>query len=154
MTNYESITNDEARNLKREVEAGHFRQDLYYRLAVIQVVLPPLHKRTEDIPLLVEHFIEQLGAGRDARLQISFSTMEKLKRHRWPGNVRELRNFIERATILAEDGRVESRFLKLGRPTLQSGERSDRGGMLRHCRWCSHRPDALQGRQGTSHRSL
>jgi transcriptional regulator with GAF, ATPase, and Fis domain len=103
------------RNLQREVEEGNFREDLFYRLAVIRVVLPPLRKRPEDIPLLVQYFLDGLArsSGR-SDLQVSFSTMEKLKRHRWPGNVRELRNFVERAAVLAEGDRVETRFLKLG----------------------------------------
>jgi transcriptional regulator with GAF, ATPase, and Fis domain len=103
------------RNLQREVEAGNFREDLFYRLAVIRIALPPLRKRPEDIPLLVQHFLDDVGrsAGR-SDLQVGFSTMEKLKRHRWPGNVRELRNFVERAAVLAEGDRVETRFLKLG----------------------------------------
>ncbi len=116
------------RNLKREVEAGHFREDLYYRLAVIQLALPPLRKRVEDIPLLVEHFLGELGERSDGQLQVSFSTMEKLKKHRWPGNVRELRNFVERAAVLSEDGRVETRFLKLGRPRTETGAQTEEGG--------------------------
>ena len=104
------------RNLQGEVTAGGFREDLYYRLAVIQVVLPALRKRVEDIPLLAEYFLkrlsEQTGKG---PLQVSFSTMEKLKRHKWPGNVRELHNFVERAAVLAEGDRVETKFLRLGR---------------------------------------
>jgi transcriptional regulator with GAF, ATPase, and Fis domain len=105
------------KTLRREVADGNFREDLYYRLAVIQVVLPPLRKRLEDLPMLVGHFLDQLGDrdGRD-RLQVSFSTMEKLKKHQWPGNVRELKNFVERAAVLADGDRVETRFLKLGRP--------------------------------------
>lgn len=105
------------RNLKREVSDGNFREDLYYRLAVIHVLLPPLRKRPEDIPLLVDHFLGEISreTGRGP-LQVSFSTMEKLKRHRWPGNVRELRNFVERAAVLADGDRVETRFLKLARP--------------------------------------
>ncbi len=113
------------RDLKREVGEGNFREDLYYRLAVIQVQLPPLRKRVEDIPLLVEHFLGELSraAGR-SDLQVSFSTMEKLKRHRWPGNVRELRNFVERAAVLAEGGRVETRFLRIGQERTEPGASS------------------------------
>lgn len=105
------------RNLKREIEAGHFREDLYYRVAVIEVGLPPLRKRIKDIPFLVEHFLKELSptGGKDM-LQVSFATMEKLKRHRWPGNIRELKNFIERAAVLADGDRVETKFLKVGRP--------------------------------------
>jgi DNA-binding NtrC family response regulator len=115
------------RNLKREVSEGNFREDLYYRLAVIQVRMPPLRSRTEDIPLLVEHFLSELttSTGRSEPLQVSFSTMEKLKRHRWPGNVRELKNFVERAAVLAEGDRVETRFLKLGRQRREGESEAD-----------------------------
>ncbi len=93
------------RNLKEAVEAGLFREDLYYRLAVIHIEVPPLRKRPEDIPLLVEHFLREI-AGRSGGPQrkLSWETMEKLKAYSWPGNVRELRNFVERAVILAGPG--------------------------------------------------
>ncbi|MBN1947833.1 MAG: sigma 54-interacting transcriptional regulator [Bradymonadales bacterium] len=111
------------RDLKREVSEGHFREDLYYRLAVIQVVLPPLRRRPEDIPLLVERFLGEVSRSTGkGPLAVSFSTMEKLKKHRWPGNVRELRNFVERAAVLAEGDRVETRFLKLGQSQQTEGE--------------------------------
>jgi len=83
------------RNLLREVEQGNFREDLYYRFAVIQVRLPSLAKRAEDIPLLAEHFLQDVEARMGKRdLQIPFRTMEKLKRYKWPGNVRELKNYV------------------------------------------------------------
>ncbi|MBM4321303.1 MAG: FHA domain-containing protein, partial [Deltaproteobacteria bacterium] len=87
------------RNLLQEVEEGSFREDLYYRLAVIKVRLPPLRERPEDVPLLVRHFIRELG-GNPEQLKVSYETMERLKNHPWPGNVRELRNFIERTVVL------------------------------------------------------
>lgn len=90
------------RDLKGAVEAGLFREDFYYRLAVISIEIPPLRKRPDDIPLLVDHFLQEIarrGGGRPAK--VSWETMEKLKEYSWPGNVRELRNFIERAVILA-----------------------------------------------------
>jgi transcriptional regulator with GAF, ATPase, and Fis domain len=99
------------RNLQKEVESGQFRQDLYYRLAVIRVVLPPLRRRPEDIPLLVRHFLAQLNAQTSQDVQIGYETILKLQAHRWPGNVRELRNFVERAAMLATDNRLETRYL-------------------------------------------
>ena len=88
------------RTLAHEVRAGSFREDLYYRFAVIRVALPPLRERPEDIEPLVEHFLR--GArkltGRES-VEISYKTMDKLKRHKWPGNVRELKNFVERAVF-------------------------------------------------------
>jgi DNA-binding NtrC family response regulator len=98
------------RNLQKEVEAGNFRQDLYYRLAVIRVALPPLRRRVEDIPLLVRHFLADLDLA-DRDVQVGYDTILKLQRHKWPGNVRELRNFVERAALLATDNRLETRYL-------------------------------------------
>jgi two-component system response regulator HydG len=79
---------------------GSFREDLFYRLNVIQVLLPPLRERREDIPALAEHFVTRSAArlGRDVRL--TPETVERLLRYPWPGNVRELENAIERAVIL------------------------------------------------------
>jgi DNA-binding NtrC family response regulator len=97
------------RNLHKEVELGQFRQDLYYRLAVIRVVLPPLRRRPGDIPLLVRHFLNELQVS--ATVQIGYDTILKLQQHRWPGNVRELRNFVERAALLATGDRIETKHL-------------------------------------------
>lgn len=100
------------RNLIHEVKEGNFREDLYYRFAVIKVAIPPLRDRTDDIALLVESFIREASenAGREP-VDISYKTMEKLKRHPWPGNVRELKNFVERAVILTQDNQIETKFL-------------------------------------------
>ena len=84
------------RDLKREVERGNFRQDLYYRLNVITLRLPPLRERKEDIPLLVEHFLERFGG----RHSVSPAVLEAMLAHDWPGNVRELQNAVERMTAL------------------------------------------------------
>ena len=99
------------RQLQKEVEGGTFRQDLYYRLALIRVVLPPLRRRVEDIPLLVQHFLDDLPAADGQPVQVGYDTIMKLQRHRWPGNVRELRNFVERAAMLTTDHRLETRYL-------------------------------------------
>ena len=98
------------RDLGQEVEQGNFREDLYYRLAVIRVRLPPLRERPEDVPLLVRHFLRELGSDPD-RLRVSYETMEQLRAHPWPGNVRELRNFIERTLLLASGDSLSSQFL-------------------------------------------
>ena len=87
------------RNLAEEVARGAFRADLYYRLAVVEIRLPPLREHPEDIPLLIESFLAQLPGERPT---ISAATVEQLKTYAWPGNVRELRNVIERAALLAE----------------------------------------------------
>ncbi|MFA5625462.1 MAG: sigma 54-interacting transcriptional regulator [Bradymonadales bacterium] len=100
------------RSLQQEVRDGNFREDLFYRLAVIRVQIPPLRNRTEDIPLLVEHFLQIAAKNfQKPEMHVSFSTIQKLKSYRWPGNVRELRNYIERAALLSAQDRIETRFL-------------------------------------------
>jgi transcriptional regulator with GAF, ATPase, and Fis domain len=95
------------RDLKAEAEAGRFRQDLYYRLSVFPVELPPLRKRSEDIPLLAEHFLNLLcrKLGRP-KPRMTLATVQALQKYPWPGNVRELQHVIERAVITAEGGRL------------------------------------------------
>jgi transcriptional regulator with GAF, ATPase, and Fis domain len=88
------------RNLKDMVKQGTFREDLFYRLAVVRAVVPPLRDRPEDIPLLAHHFADQMGATFD----LSPSLVDELRCHSWPGNVRELRNVVERALSLGREG--------------------------------------------------
>ena len=88
--------------LEQEIKTGRFRDDLYYRLNVFAISLPPLRDRREDIPELVEHFLSTRQVG-PARARIEPDALEALKRHDWPGNVRELANVLERAQILAEN---------------------------------------------------
>lgn len=93
-----------AKNLKEEVDAGAFREDLFYRLNVLPVNLPPLKERTEDIPLLSSIFVEKFNKKLGKNIEgLSASAMALLLRYRWPGNVRELENAIERAIVLAEE---------------------------------------------------
>ena len=101
------------RDLEKEVQNGNFREDLYYRLAVIKVRLPALRNRTEDLPLLVNHFVTaaKQALSPSAQFQVSWETMQKLQRYHWPGNVRELKNFIERAVLLADGNRIDTRFI-------------------------------------------
>lgn len=95
------------RDLRAEVEAGRFREDLYYRLNVIAITAPPLRTRTEDIPLLVDHFlgIYCRKNGRN-RLMLHRDAMSKLLEYSWPGNVRELENVIERAAVLCRSDTI------------------------------------------------
>jgi two-component system nitrogen regulation response regulator NtrX len=96
-----------SRNLQDEISAGRFREDLYYRLNVVPVRLPPLRERREDIPELVSHFLARFAAERRMHLlRISEEAMAALQAHEWPGNVRQLRNIIERTIILAPGDRV------------------------------------------------
>jgi DNA-binding NtrC family response regulator len=101
------------RSLESEVARGNFREDLYYRFAVVRAVLPALADRREDIPLLAGHFLHDIAARTGKQnLRIGYETMQKLQEHAWPGNVRELRNFVERAVALAdENGQVDERYL-------------------------------------------
>ena len=91
------------RNLEREVQAGNFRADLYYRLRVVPIMLPPLRERTGDIPLLAKTFIDHYNREMSRKVRrIAPDALDVLLRYEWPGNVRELRNVIERAVLLAE----------------------------------------------------
>lgn len=90
------------RNLKEEVEKKSFREDLYFRLNVFPIEVPPLRKRKEDIPLLVEHFIDKFNKHYNKNIKyVTDAAMKKLKDYDWPGNIRELQNLIERASILS-----------------------------------------------------
>jgi two-component system nitrogen regulation response regulator NtrX len=96
------------KNLEEEIEKGEFREDLYFRLSVIPVRVPPLRERTEDIPVLVQHFVAEFSAANNFRPRtISPAAMELLKRHPWRGNVRELRNTVERLMIMVEGETIE-----------------------------------------------
>jgi two-component system, NtrC family, nitrogen regulation response regulator NtrX len=96
-----------SRNLQDEITSGRFREDLFYRLNVVPVRLPPLRERREDIPELVSHFLARFAAERRMpALRISEEAMAALQAHDWPGNVRQLRNIIERTIILAPGDRV------------------------------------------------
>lgn len=96
------------KDLSQELSANRFRLDLYYRINVVPVHLPPLRERLEDIPLLADHFLEKLGrANSRPDLRLSQQAMVSLMQHSWPGNVRELENVLERALIGAQDGLIE-----------------------------------------------
>ncbi|MHC1743514.1 MAG: sigma 54-interacting transcriptional regulator [Syntrophobacteraceae bacterium] len=98
------------RNLKEEVAAGRFRSDLFYRLNVVHVLMPPLRDRSDDIPVLVSHFLNKYGKGAGKpKISIDSDALRCLMDYQWPGNVRELENAIERAVILASGDRIEVR---------------------------------------------
>jgi two-component system NtrC family response regulator len=95
------------RALKAEVEKGRFREDLYFRLNVVHIELPPLRGRAEDIPLLAAHFVAKYAReAKRGEMTISPEAMRFLYNHRWPGNVRELEHAIERATLLSKDNEI------------------------------------------------
>jgi len=94
-------------DLKKQVEQGHFREDLYYRLNVVPIKVPPLRERRSDIPLLCEHFLTRLAAQKGlARKTLHPEVKDRLMRYDWPGNVRELENLLERMVILAEGDQI------------------------------------------------
>ncbi|MFL5306218.1 MAG: sigma 54-interacting transcriptional regulator [Polyangia bacterium] len=107
------------RNLRAEIAARQFREDLYYRVAVVRMQVPPLRERLDDIPLLVEHFTRHFRNGE--ALQIAPDDMARLQRHSWLGNVRELRNVIERACALSHGARLEIDEALEERPGRRSG---------------------------------
>jgi len=94
------------KNLLEKVRKGTFRQDLYYRLNVMSITIPPLRERLEDIPLLFNHFLDSLCRDRGQKLEVDRDLMHYLYAYPWPGNVRELQNVVERATNLAINGVV------------------------------------------------
>ena len=110
------------RDLKKAVENGAFREDLYYRLNVIPIHLPPLRDRREDLPLLVENLIEQLAIECGRRIDgVSHDAMALLMGHHWPGNVRELRNVLERAIVVAQGPVLQAADLGLAREPAAQG---------------------------------
>jgi DNA-binding NtrC family response regulator len=102
------------RDLLEEVKAGNFREDLYYRLNVINLHMPPLRERRSDIPVLTEHFLDKYRYKPAAPpTRISEEALELLERYDWPGNVRQLENEIERAVVLAQGNVITSHNLNL-----------------------------------------
>ena len=100
------------RNLDDEIARGNFRSDLFYRLNVISIEIPPLRERREDIPLLAESFLEEISKKRnEPRKELSAEAATQLQEYSWPGNVRELENAIERAVILASNGTIHAAAL-------------------------------------------
>ena len=87
------------RDLEREVNKGRFREDLYFRLAVISTRVPPLRERLDDLLILIRTFLAQLGVAEEERL-FPASVLSEMAKHDWPGNVRELRNYVERSVVL------------------------------------------------------
>jgi DNA-binding NtrC family response regulator len=100
------------RDLKEEIKRGGFREDLYFRLNVFHIGLAPLKERREDIPMLVQHFIDRFSRDAGKKLQgVSLQAMKLLTDYAWPGNIRELRNTLERAVILCGGGTIEAEHL-------------------------------------------
>ncbi len=109
------------RDLEEMIVQKQFRRDLYYRLNVFPISIPPLRERLEDIPLLVRHFAQQFAKRMNKTIDaIPFETMEALKRYPWPGNIRELQNVIERAVVVHETGSLAVKKSWLSRECLNT----------------------------------
>jgi formate hydrogenlyase transcriptional activator len=131
------------RNLGQMIEEGKFRADLFYRLNVFPITVPPLRERKDDIPLLVKHFVHVFAARMNKQIDvIRTEVMDGLMNYAWPGNIRELENFTERAVILSQGVSLEPPLHELTSPvdkataapvTLKDAERAHIIGILREC---------------------
>jgi transcriptional regulator with PAS, ATPase and Fis domain len=120
------------RDLRQAVEQGKFREDLFYRLQVFDIPLPPLRERITDVPPLADQFLEELGETMGRRgARLTDDAREALMSHSWPGNVRELRNVLERAAILSDEGVIERRHLSLQAKSAPAASPENLGTMER-----------------------
>jgi DNA-binding NtrC family response regulator len=112
------------RNLAKMVEEGKFREDLYFRLSVVPLVMPPLRSRKEDLPVLVQAFLKSFSAENSKPLrELSPEAMDAILRHDWPGNVRELRTAIEHGVVMASGSKITLRDLPVALRSIDSGNR-------------------------------
>jgi transcriptional regulator with GAF, ATPase, and Fis domain len=152
------------RDLAEMVHRGQFRSDLYYRLNVFPVMLPPLRARSEDIPALVMHFVEIFGRRMGREIEhIPAETMSALNSYHWPGNIRELQNLIERAVILSKDGVLPNPLVTIGTQpvvvsttvtTLRESERALILQTLEHARWVIGGPKGAAAKLGLKRTTL
>jgi len=152
------------RNLVEMVKRNDFRSDLYYRLNVFPVPLPPLRARLEDIPALVKHFVEIYARRMGKQIDcISPETMSELTSYPWPGNIRELQNFIERSVILTSGNVLESPLASLrsavevealGPITMEDAERDHIRKTLEQTRWVVSGPNGAAARLGIKRSTL
>ena len=111
-----SATNQD---IKEKVESGEFRVELFYRLNVVPIHIPPLRERIEDIPLLIEHFMGIFNKRLNKQIgHISIKAMEQLMKYHWPGNVRELENVLERAFVTTEGDTIDNVIFSLNSPNI------------------------------------
>ena len=152
------------RNLAEMVKRNEFRSDLYYRLNVFPLPLPPLRARREDIPALVEHFVDIYARRMGKQIeQIPPETMSALTWYQWPGNIRELQNFIERSVILTSGSVLHAPLANLksapeaeslGAITLEDAERDHIRKTLEHTRWVVAGPNGAAARLGIKRSTL
>jgi len=121
------------KDIRRAIHQGVFREDLYYRLAVITVTLPPLRERMDDVPALARHFLDRaVKAGVHRSCTLSDNATRALQQYQWPGNIRELENVLMRAAILCPDDTLEPAYLQLADSPLPSAAGSDTGSPPLH----------------------
>ena len=153
------------RDLRQMIEEGTFRSDLYYRLHVFPLTVPPLRERREDIPLIVRHYVQKFARRMNRCIEtIPARTMEVLTDYPWPGNVRELQNFIERAVILSPASTLRAPLEELkqetiqppqaGLSTLQEMEREHVLRALRESNWVTGGPKGAAVRLGMKRTTL
>jgi formate hydrogenlyase transcriptional activator len=152
------------RNLAEMLKRNEFRSDLYYRLNVFPIALPPLRARREDIPALVEHFVENYARRMGKQIdQISAETMAELTSYAWPGNIRELQNFIERSVIVSSGNVLQAPFATLRADvtsetqdavTLEDAERNHIRKILEETRWVVSGPNGAAARLGIKRSTL
>ena len=119
------------RNLEEMIQNNEFREDLYYRINVFPIFVPPLRDRRNDIPSLVDHFIDKFNKRNNAKIiRITTSALNMLMVYRWPGNIRELENCIERASILSQDNVIHSYNLPPSLQTADSTNTKASGGLM------------------------
>ena len=134
------------RNLAQMVANGQFREDLYYRLNVVSIDMPPLRERKEDIPVLAQFFVQKYAAELKKKIEgVTPDAQKLLLRYNWPGNIRELENAIERAALLADSRFIEADDLRLGEPR--------RAATAPAPRWSSCRRPASRSRTSNGRRS-
>ncbi len=132
------------RDLGRLIEEGLFREDLYFRLGVVKIELPPLRERPEDIPDLARHFLS-LMAGKSTDGTLSSSALLELSGRPWPGNVRELRNAVEHAAIMSRGGTIEASHLPPADSTTTRSASSSDVLQREIVRWASEQLQPLDG---------
>ena len=134
------------RDLRKAVRQGTFREDLYYRIAVVHIDLPPLRERKEDIPLLVAHFLHLTAPAYQKQVRgLTARAMEALMAYSWPGNVRQLENWIEQAVVLVDQDLIDlGHFPSIGREGAAAGHPSNHSGTSLRELEKSHILDTLQ----------
>jgi len=151
------------RDLLQMVRDGEFREDLYYRLHIFPVSLPPLRERKADIPEFVRYFIEQFASSMDKMIDtIPEETMRAIVRHSWPGNIRELQNYVARAVILSNDGvfepapleKCEPAPMEIANPTLEDKVRREILAACQRANWKLGGPRGAAARLGLKRTTL